>query len=522
MIENKLERSAANVSTRFFSTRKTEILSRNLLNSLFLLLIAILLPHDPNEGSLPEGSKMSVKTTFIGAVREVTGSNHLISTESSKVIIDCGLFQGRRKDFYARNSTFPYDPATLDACILSHAHIDHSGNIPNLVKQGFNSRIVTTDATRDLCTMMLPDSGHIQEESVKYVNKIHKRKGLPAAKPIYTRQDAEDSLQFFSGHPYRQKVRVTDDISVTFFDAGHVLGSTNPLIEIEKDGRTIRVAYAVDLGRKDMPILNDPETPPDIDYLFLESTYGGRLHDSVDTTKNRLAEVITSTVNRGGKIIIPSFALERTQEIAYYLNQLLQEDRIPGIPIYVDSPLAVNVTEVFIRHPECYDEEMYDAFRSGQDPLGTNRIEYIRDVERSKSLNHEDRPMIIISASGMCEAGRIVHHLKNNIGDPKNTVMVIGYMAKNTLGRRIVEKHEKVKIFGEERALRARVEVMNSFSAHADRDDLLNYVLPLKGSVKKIFIVHGEEDQSKQLFDLLESKGLPVFLPEAGDEIELV
>ncbi|HSG27438.1 MAG TPA: MBL fold metallo-hydrolase, partial [Candidatus Krumholzibacterium sp.] len=399
--------------------------------------------------------------------------------------------------------------------------IDHSGNIPNLVKQGFKSRIITTDATRDLCSKMLPDSGHIQEEDSKYVSKIHKRKGLRPVEPLYTREDAENSLQFFSGHQYRQKTSVTDDISVTFYDAGHVLGSATPLIEIEEDGRTVRVAYAVDLGRKNIPILNDPETPPDIDYMFIESTYGGRLHDNVDTTKDRLSQIITSTVKKGGKVIIPSFALERTQEIAYYLNQLLREDRIPSIPIFVDSPLAVDVTEVFIRHPECYDEEMYEAFRSGKDPLGTKRIEYVTDVERSKSLNLEDRPMIIISASGMCEAGRIVHHLKNNIGDPKNTVLVIGYMARNTLGRKIVEKQKTVKIFGEERALRANVEILNSFSAHADRDDLLEYALPLKGKVKKIFIVHGEEEQSAQLHELFRKNGLPSIIPSEGDEIEL-
>ncbi len=464
---------------------------------------------------------MSIRVEFLGATRTVTGSNFLVSTDRSKIIIDCGLFQGRREEYFKKNSSFSYDPSTLDACILSHAHIDHSGNIPNLVKQGFEARILATDATRDLCGAMLPDSGHIQEEDIKYVNKIHKRKNLPPVEPLYTRKDAENSLEYFSGHPYGQKINVTDDISVTFNDAGHVLGSANPLLEIQDGDKTVRLGYAVDLGRKNIPILNDPVRLEGIDYLIIESTYGGRLHDSVDTTKDRLSEVINSTVDRGGKIIIPSFALERTQEIVYYLNQLLQEDRIPGIPIYVDSPLAVNVTEIFIKHPECYDEEMYEAFRSGKDPLGTNRIEYVRNAEKSKSLNYDDRPMIIISASGMCEAGRIVHHLKNNIGDPKNTILVIGYMAENTLGRKIVERHEKVKIFGEEHLLKAKVEIMNSFSAHADRDELFEYVKPMKGSVKKIFIVHGEESQSKSFLELLESNGLPAYLPSAGEEIEL-
>lgn len=468
-----------------------------------------------------KGAWMSVRLRFLGAVREVTGSNHMIETGESKVLIDCGLFQGRRKEFYEKNLSFDFTPAEIDACILSHAHIDHSGNIPNLVKQGFTSRIHATDATRDLCGAMLPDSGHIQEEDAKYVTKIHKRKGQPPVLPLYTRKEAEESLEYFSGHPYHQRINLTGDLSVTFFDAGHVLGSSIPFIEIGNGPDPLRIVYAADLGRNDIPILNDPERPPEADYIFLESTYGGRLHAPVDETKDSLAEVINETVERRGKIIIPSFALERTQEIAYYLNQLIREDRIPNLPVFVDSPLAVNVTEVFFRHPECYDEEMYEAFRAGRDPLGTSRFKYITDVEDSKALNLDDRSMIIISASGMCEAGRILHHLKNNITDSRNTVLVVGYMAKNTLGRRIVERHPRVKIFGEEYPLNARVHVLNSFSAHADRNDLLEFVRPYKGTVKKIFIVHGEEDQSEGLLDALRSEGLPAHLPVPGEEVEI-
>jgi metallo-beta-lactamase family protein len=446
---------------------------------------------------------------------------HLVSNGKAKVIIDCGLFQGRRDEYYRRNSHFPFDPAEIDACILSHAHIDHSGNIPNLVKQGFRGKIVTTSATADLCSVMLPDSGHIQEEDIKYLNKIHKRKGLPLRDPLYTRRDAENALEYFSGHLYHKPVEIADGFSVTFYDAGHVLGSAIPLIETREGSRRLQIAYAVDLGRRNIPILNDPETPPEIDYMFLESTYGGRYHSSVDESKDKLAQIVNETVKRGGKIIIPSFALERTQEIAYFLNQLLIEDRIPDIPIYVDSPLAVNITEIFLRHPECYDEEMYDAFKAGADPLGTNRIEYITDVQDSKRLNQNRKPMVIISASGMCEAGRILHHLKNNIENPKTTIIIVGYMARNTLGRRIVERHKTVKIFGEEYKLRAKVEVMNSFSAHADRNDLLGYVQPLKGSVKRISIVHGDEDQSQKLYDLLEENGLPAHFPEPEERLTL-
>ncbi len=446
---------------------------------------------------------------------------HLVQNGHSNLLIDCGLFQGHREEAFKRNSDFPFDPATLQGLVLSHAHIDHSGNIPNLVKHGFEARIHSTKATADLCSAMLPDSGHIQEEDIKFVNKIHRKKGLPPRKPLYTRVDADRSLEHLSGHPYRKRFEICDNTALTLYDAGHVLGSSIPLIEIKDNGTTCRIAYVVDLGRKNLPILKDPETPPGIDYMFLESTYGGRLHDSVGETDDRLARIVNRTMERGGRIIIPSFALERTQEIVYHLGQLTHEERIPDVPIFVDSPLAVNITDVFRRHPECFDEEMCRLLEEGNDPLGCERIEYITDVERSKSLNRDDRPMIIISASGMCEAGRILHHLKNNIEDPKNTVLVIGYMAKHTLGRRIVERHEEVKIFGQKYSLRAEVQVMNAFSAHADRNEILEYVQPFKDKLKRIFIVHGDEDQSEKLRDLLNEKGFPAYLPEPGEEIEL-
>ncbi|MBD3179163.1 MAG: MBL fold metallo-hydrolase [Candidatus Latescibacteria bacterium] len=462
-----------------------------------------------------------MKIDFIGAVRTVTGSMHLISNGEYRFLIDCGLFQGHRKDFYRINSQFPFDPAGIDACILSHAHIDHSGNIPNLIKNGFDSRILTTDATRDLCQSMLPDSGHIQEEDIKYLNKKKKKKGEPLQEPLYTRKDAENSLQFFSGHPYEQQISIGGGNSVTFYDAGHVLGSSTPLLEIDGGGEKVRIGYAVDLGRENIPILNDPVTPPDIDYLFLESTYGGRVHAPPSETHDTLAEIVNRTVERKGKIIIPSFALERTQEIVYYLNDLFNDKRIPKIPVIVDSPLAVNLTEVFFHHPECYDEEMYQAFKNGDDPLGARHVKYIKDVEESKALHRDPDPKIIISASGMCEAGRILHHLKNNIEDERNTVLIVGYMAENTLGRRIAEKYEKVRIFGQEYQLNAEVEIMNSFSAHADRNELYEYVKPLKDTLKGIFIVHGEESQSEALYRLLKDKGFPVHFPNPGDSMEI-
>ncbi len=446
---------------------------------------------------------------------------HMITNGRSRFILDCGLFQGRREETFERNARFPFDPSEIQSCVLSHAHIDHSGNLPNLVKHGFRGRIFATEATRDLCTAMLPDSGHIQEEDVRFVNKIRKKQGQPPVSPLYTRRDAENALRFIDGCRYRTPIEVADGASATFYDAGHVLGSATPLIELRASGGSTRLAYAVDLGRKSAPILKNPEQPPDIDYLILESTYGGRLHSPIEEATEVLAKTVRATVERKGKIIIPSFALERTQEVVYYLDQLIKQRRIPELPIYVDSPLAVNITEIFMRHEECFDEETMKRFRTTGDPFGTDRIRYITAVEDSKKLNGDPRPMVIISASGMCESGRILHHLRNNIENPRNTILIVGFVAKNTLGRRIVERSETVKIFGEELRLRAEVVVINAFSTHADRSELLDYVMPLKGRVKGIFVVHGDEDQSEQLTSLLEEKGFAARMPLPEEEIEL-
>lgn len=464
---------------------------------------------------------MGAKVRFLGGARTVTGSMHMIVSGPSKLVIDCGLFQGRREESFEKNAHFPFDPHEVGSCILSHAHIDHSGNIPSLVKRGFHGRIFTTEATRDLCGEMLPDSGHIQEEDIRFVNKIHKKQGRPPLVPLYTRKDAEESLRYIRGVQYRTPVEVAEGLTVTFYDAGHVLGSATPLVEIHGNGAATRLAYAVDLGRRDAPILRDPERPPDVDYLILESTYGGRNHASIEEAEEVLARTIRTTAARKGKIIIPSFALERTQEVVYFLSRLIRENRIPELPIYVDSPLAVDITEVFRRHEECFDEEMLRRIRGNDDPFGTKRIKYITDVADSKKLNGNPRSMIIISASGMCESGRILHHLRNNVENPANTILIVGFVAKNTLGRRIVEREPTVRIFGEEHPLRAQVVVMNAFSAHADQRELLEYVAPLKGRLKKIFLVHGEQDQSEKLSALLAEKGLPVQIPFPEEEIEL-
>jgi metallo-beta-lactamase family protein len=461
------------------------------------------------------------KVRFIGAAKTVTGSMHMIVNGASRLIIDCGLFQGRRDEFFERNGSFPFDPAEIVACVLSHAHIDHSGNIPSLVKRGFRGRILTTEATRDLCAEMLPDSGHIQEEDIKFVNKINRKRHLPPRKPLYTRKDAEESLRYIHGFPYRAPVEVSEGVTVTFFDAGHVLGSAIPLFELKSGARSVRLAYAVDLGRKDIPILRAPERPPDVDYLILESTYGGRVHQPIEEAEEAFARAIRSTAERGGKIIIPSFALERTQEVLYFLSRLVSQKRIPTLPVFVDSPLAVDITGIFEKHIECFDEDMRARIRRGEDPFGMRFIRYITDVADSKRLNADPRPMIIISASGMCESGRILHHLRNNIGNPANTILIVGFVAKNTLGRRIVERERRVKIFGEEHDLKAEVIVINAFSAHADQRELLEFAEPLKGRLRGVFLVHGDEDQLDALSALMAARGFPVRVAAPEEEIEL-
>ena len=449
---------------------------------------------------------MTVAIKFCGGARTVTGSLHLVSTNHSNVILDCGLFHGPRDEYYSTNSYFPFNPQDLDACVVSHAHVDHCGNIPTLIKQGFRASIYCTPTTRDLCKYMLPDSGFIQEEDIKYVNKINKKRGLPARSALYTKKEAEKSLKYFRALDFHVPFSITKDINLNFYEAGHILGSTIPVLSIATARKPIRIAYAVDLGRKGMPLLKNPEVPANIDYLIIESTYGGRHHDDIRDAEVMLAGAINKTVKRGGKIIIPSFALERTQLIVFFISELMKRGKIKKIPIYVDGPLAVNLTKVFRNNWQYFDEITQQAFLSKEDPLGYDNITYINNVNRSKRLNNETRPSIIISASGMCENGRILHHLKNNIENPKNTVLVIGYMAENTLGRRIVEKNKTVRIFGRPHDLRAEVIVLNAFSAHADQGALIEYAASCGKQLKQIFIVHGEPTQAETLMKHLRRK----------------
>ncbi|MEW6101223.1 MAG: MBL fold metallo-hydrolase [Candidatus Omnitrophota bacterium] len=463
---------------------------------------------------------MAVKIKFLGGVRTVTGSSHLISTAKTQVLLDAGLFQGRRDEFYRENTTFSYNPRTLNALVLSHAHIDHSGNIPNLVRKGLRCKIYSTSATKDVSRLMLEDSGKVQEEDIRYVNKINRRLGLPLRSALYSKKDADKAIKRFRPISYGQRFCIARDIWVTLFDAGHILGSSVMALELKQESGVVRVGYAVDLGRRNLPLLNDPVYLKGVDYLILESTYGGRVHAPIEEAKDKLKEAINRAIGRKGKILIPSFTLERAQEIIYFLNGLLKEKLIPRVPVFVDSPLATDITELFKFHSAFLDENTRQAIKSGNSPFEFLNLRFIREQKDSKALNNDRRPMIIISGSGMCESGRILHHLKNNIEDSRNMILVVGYMAADTLGKKIVEKAPYVRIFGVEYQLNAEVVVINAFSGHADRNELCDYVdnsLPLK----RIFLVHGDQDQSLALKEALGAKGLDVYLPVKDEEVTL-
>ena len=466
-----------------------------------------------------------MKIQFIGAVQSVTGSMHIVEVNGFRLLLECGLFQGRRQESYERNRNLPFDAGKIDAMVLSHAHIDHSGNIPNLVRAGFHDNIYATFATRDLCAAMLRDSAHIQEQDAAYLNKHRARQGLSPVKPIYTQADAAACLSSFVGLGYDRPHLIGPGITLRLCDAGHILGSALVVLDIEENGRKSRLMFSGDLGRKRLPILRDPELVENVDWLILESTYGNREHEPPEQATQTLRRVVTEAFRNGGKIIIPAFAVGRTQELVYDLNCLTEDRKIPRLPIFVDSPLAIDVTEVFRLHPECYDDEVARliAETGRDDPFGFSQLCYVRRLEESKELNFLREPAIIISASGMCEAGRILHHLKNNIEDPRNTILITGWQAENTLGRRIVERQPQVKIFGEMYQLRAKVEVITGYSAHADHTELLDYVRTIKGdTLKQIYLVHGEPEASRALGqNLQEMGGFKVVVPAPLDTVEI-
>jgi metallo-beta-lactamase family protein len=461
--------------------------------------------------------------SFLGAAREVTGSMHLVHTKSGTVLVDCGMFQGRRDESRRKNSHLPDAAVRADACILTHAHIDHSGSLPTLVKQGFGGTIFATPATRDLCAYMLRDSARIQVGDAAYLNKKYADDpDFVAIQPIYDEQDAIKALNQFVAIPYRRRFQVLPGVMATFLDAGHILGSAQVVLDLEEDGVKRRLVLSGDLGRKGLPILRDPELPPlPVDYAVMESTYGNRAHGDIHSMHDDLAKVVADTAQRGGKVIIPAFAVGRTQEVLYSLNHLEREGRLPRIPVFIDSPLSVNITEVFKLHPDCYDEETARFLEEHGTVFGWDMVRMVSAREESMRLNSLRGPAIIIASSGMCEAGRILHHLRNNIEDDKNTILIVGYQAMHTLGRRLVERRPRVKIFGVERDLRAQVKVLNAFSAHGDMNDLMDFAMGCGPDLKKLFLVHGEPDQQDPLVGKLAQRKISAVAPSAGAEIEL-
>jgi metallo-beta-lactamase family protein len=464
-----------------------------------------------------------MKLTSYGAALEVTGSQHLLEVNGKRILLDCGLFQGHRMEAWKKNRSFDYNPETIDTVLVSHAHIDHTGNIPHLINEGFQGVVYCTEATKDLCRMMLMDSAWIQENDAKYFARKIKDPEIPVD-PLYTVEDAERSLEFFKELPFDKKYKLHDGIHLTFREAGHVLGSSMLELDIDdkESGKKRKLIFTGDLGRCKLPIINDPHEFKKADYLLIESTYGDRRHAPIEEGIPELARVINRTVKRGGKIIIPSFAFERTQELIYSIHLLIEEKKIPtNLPVFIDSPLATNITDVFKQHIELYDEEIRESFKVNHNPFTPHQLKHINSVDESKKLNFFIGPCIIISSSGMCEAGRIRHHLKNNIEDPKNTIAVVGYMAENTLGRKLVSGDEFVKIFDRMYKVNADVVILESFSAHADKDDLDDFVQNIEG-LKKVMLVHGEPDQSEPMAERIrENMGIDTVIMKPAKPVDL-
>lgn len=464
-----------------------------------------------------------MKIYFNGAARTVTGSQHLLEINGSRILLECGMFQGRRADTYAVNQNFAFNPRQLDAVILSHAHIDHSGNLPNLVKQGFHGKIYATHATADLADVMLRDAGHIQEADVEYVNRKRAKRGEPPVEPLYTIADAERVNDLFHHLNYQEAFEPAPGVTVRMYDAGHILGSAGVSLDIQENGRRIRLWFSGDIGREKLPLLEDPMLPEAAEYLIMESTYGDKPHRNAELAYIEFRDVVLRTAERGGKVIIPAFSVGRTQEIVYSLNRMISAGDLPRLPVYVDSPLAVNTSDVFRRHNYLFDGETRQFIEEYRHPaLEFKGLEYTRSVEDSKAINDRPGPMVIISASGMAETGRILHHLKNNVENTRNTVLIVSWQAPHTLGRRIAERQPKLRIFGEEYRLRAEVATIGGLSAHAGQNSLVHYATHSRASLVKTFLVHGEEDAATALMEKLGEAGLrQVAYPDRGEVVDI-
>ena len=473
-----------------------------------------------------------MKVTFLGAAKTVTGSNFLVEGAGKKFLVDCGMYQGAAAEELENSAPFMFNIDEIDFMLLTHAHIDHSGRIPKLYNEGYRNPIFATKATCDLCSIMLPDSGHIQEMEIEWKNRKRMRKGEKPLPPLYTAEDAAKSLEIFKPVQYDQLIEIDENIHVRFNDAGHMLGSAIIEVWIKEDGEQKKIVFTGDLGNNDIPLLDSPTMIETADYLVMESTYGGRLHNRNDDKAELFLNIVAETLDNGGNVIIPSFAVGRTQEILYELNKLKEQkndeeflkkyDTLMKAPVYVDSPLAISATEVFKQNMNLFDEEVRQEIQKGDNPLEFPGLKFTQTVEESRALNDDPHPHIIISASGMCEVGRIKHHLKHNLWNPKNTILFVGYQAPGTLGAKIVSGEKKVKIFGEEIVVNARIEYIEGYSGHADQEWLLNFVYSFITKPKHIFLVHGEPEGQKILKEkLLETTDIPVTIPDYGEDYNL-
>ncbi|HLD94980.1 MAG TPA: MBL fold metallo-hydrolase [Anaerolineales bacterium] len=461
---------------------------------------------------------------FLGAAQTVTGSQHLLEINGKRIMLDCGLYQGRRQEAIQRNRAFQFPVGELNAVILSHAHIDHSGNLPNLVKNGYRGPIYAQRASSHLTRIMLEDSAHIQESDAQHINRKHAKRGLLPVKPLYTTADAAETNTLFVEKDYNEAFEVMPGVMTTFVEAGHILGSTAIVLDIEERGRQQRFWFSGDIGRPELPLIKDPLLPSQTDTLLMECTYGDRRHPSPAEAYEQLRGIVSDTLGRGGKVIIPAFAVGRTQEIVYDLHRMMDAGEVPQAPVFVDSPLAVNVSDIFRAHPECFDKETLKFLESDEhrEALGFEMLTYIRSVEESKALNERKEPMIIISASGMMEVGRVLHHVEHNVHDPNSVVLIVSWMAPHTLGRRLVEGETRIRIFGEVYERKIRVAHIDGFSAHAGQNGLMDYAKAIKEQVKNIFLVHGEPGPAQALTELLGGEGFDqVYYPEWGSVAEI-